>query len=193
MTRYAAFALLALACCGPAPNTPHVSRDPISVRGWITDVEQAPTTSFHTVETEAARKIHLFQSTNVWIDNAPYVSGGVAENGSFILLDVPPGNVTISFSAPGVPTAHLVLERVPGNADVFIPGLLLKHDSVALVDPNGVKVRLAAQVKRPTPTGKTAVVAGLPVPVIDTPLAAMIDRLDYPNPPSGPTPIATYK
>ena len=193
VNRILPIALLALACGGPAPNTPHVSRDPISVRGWIADVEQAPNTSFRTVETEAARRIQLFQSTNLWIDNAPYVSGGVAENGSFILLDVPPGNVTITFSAPGAPAAHLVLARVPGNADVFIPGLLLKRDSVGLLDPKGVKVRLAAKVKRPTPTGKTAIVAGLAVPVIDTPLAAMVDRLDYPNPPSGPTPIAIVK
>jgi hypothetical protein len=190
--RLAAMALLAVACSGPAPSTPHVSREPISVRGWIADVESPPN-AYHTVETESARKVQLFQQTNIWVDNAPYVSGGVAENGSFILLDVPPGNVTVSFSAPGAPLVRLVLEHVPGNADVFIPALLIKHDSVGLLDPKGVKVRLAAKVQRATPAGATAIVAGLSVPVVNTPMVAMMDRLDYPIPPSGPTPIATVK
>jgi hypothetical protein len=188
----ATIALLTLACGSPTPNSPHVSRDPISVRGWIVDVEGSPN-AYHTIETEWARKSQLFQQTNVWVDNAPYVSGGVAENGSFIVLDVPPGNVTVSFSAPGAPLVRLVLEHVPGNADVFIPALFIKHDSIALLEPKGVKVRLAAKVKDPTPTGATAIVAGLKVPVVNTPMVAMMDRLDYPIPPSGPTPIAIVK
>jgi hypothetical protein len=190
--RLATIALFALACGSPTPNTPHVSRQPISVRGWIVDVE-GPRNAYHTIETETARKSQLFQQANVWVDNAPYVSGGVAENGSFILLDVPPGNVTVSFSAPGAPLVRLVLEHVPGNADVFIPALFIKHDSVALMEPKGVKVRLAAKVNEPKPTGATAIVAGLNVPVVNTPMVAMMDRLDYPIPPSGPTPIATFK
>jgi len=188
----AALALVAAACSGPEPNTPHVSREPISVRGWIVDIESPPN-AYRTIETEAARKSQLFQQTNVWVDNAPYVSGGVAENGSFILLDVPPGNVTVSFSAPGAPLVRLVLQHVPGNADVFIPAMFIKHDSVALLEPKGVKVRMAAKVTKETPTGVTAIVAGLTVPVVNTPMVAMMDRLDYPIPPSGPTPIATYK
>jgi hypothetical protein len=188
----ATIALFALACGSPTPNTPHVSREPISVRGWIVDVESPPS-AYRTIETEWARKSQLFLQTNIWVDNAPYVSGGVAENGSFILLDVPPGNVTVSFSAPGAPLVRLVLEHVPGNADVFIPALFIKHDSVALLEPKGVKVRLAAKVKQPTPTGATAIVAGLTFPVVNTPMVAMMDRLDYPIPPSGPVPIATVK
>ena len=139
------------------------------------------------------RRIQLFQATNVWIDNAPYVSGGVAENGSFLLLDVPPGNVTITFSAPGAPAAHLTLRNIPGNADGFIPAVLLKPNSVALLQPDGVRVRLAARVSRPTATGAKAIVAGVTVPVINAPIASMVDRHDYPNPPSGPRPIATVK
>src|SRR5439155_7700931 len=91
--------LLALACAAPDPNTPRVSKEPISVRGWIADVAGSPHAPFQTPETEAVRKLQLFQSASVWVDNAPYVSGGVAENGSFILLDVPPGNITITFNA----------------------------------------------------------------------------------------------
>ncbi len=192
MRPYVAIFLLALACA-PTPNTPRVSKDPISVRGWIVDVEGSPNAPFHTAETEAARRRQLFQSTYVAVDNAPYVSGGVAENGSFILLDVPPGNTTITFTAPGAPAARLELQSVPGNADVFVPALLLKPDSVTLLDPKSVNVRLAARVRRPTPSGLTARVAGLALPVMNTPIASMTDRHDYPNPPNAPRPIAIVK
>jgi len=185
--------LLLVAACGEQANTPRVSKEPISVRGWIKDVEGSPRAPFQTPSTDAVRRLQLFQSTNVWVENAPYVSGGVAENGSFLLLDVPPGNITITFSAPGAPAASLVLQNIPGNADVFVPALLLKSNSVGLLDPKSVKVRLAARIDRPSPTGESARVAGLTVPVINTPISQMTDRHDYPNPPRGPAPIATFK
>lgn len=185
--------LLLSMACAPSPNTPRVSREPLSVRGWIVDVEGTSNAPFHTAETDAARKRQLFQSTNVWVENAPYVSGGVAENGSFLLLDVPPGNTTITFSAPGISAVSLVLQNVPGNADVFVPALLLRRDSVQLLDPGSVKVRMAAQIGRPAPSGATARVAGLIVPVMNTPVAAMTDRHDFPNPPGTLAPIATVK
>jgi hypothetical protein len=185
--------LLILCTCGPAPNTPRVSKEPISVRGWIVDVEGSPKAPFHTAETDAARKIHLFQSTYIAVENAPYVSGGMAENGAFLLLDVPPGTITITFTAPGAPAAKLVLQNIPGNADVYVPSLLLKSDSVALLEPKSVMVRLAARVPRPTPSGLTAQVDGLTVPVMKTPIASMTDRHDYPKPPGAPVPLATVR
>jgi hypothetical protein len=187
-------ALIAAACNErTGPPGPRVARDPTSVRGWIIDVETGPSNTYHTVETEAARKRDLFRGTNVWVENAPYVSGGVAETGSFLLLDVPPGNVTITFSAPGAPAARLVLGNIPGNADVFVPAILMKHDTVALLDPSAVKVRLAAQIDKATPTGKFATVAGQRVPIVNTPIAGMIDRMDYPTPPATQAPLATVK
>jgi len=187
-------ALLAAACGGGTePAGPHVARDPISVRGWIVDVDTGPNNAYHTIETEAARKQNLFRGTNVWIENAPYVSGGVAETGAFLLLDVPPGNVTITFSAPGAPAARLVLGNIPGNADVFVPAMMLKRDGVALLDPASVKVRLADNVVKATPTGAFATVAGQRIPVMRTPINQMIDRLDYPNPPATQAPLAVVK
>lgn len=188
------FALLAAACGGGTePKGPHVAKDPISVRGWIVDVDSGPNNAYHTVETEAARKQNLFRGTNVWIENAPYVSGGVAETGAFLLLDVPPGNVTITFSAPGAPAARLVLGAIPGNADVFVPAAMLKRDTVTLLDPSSVKVRLAANVEKAVPTGAFATVAGVRVPVTRTPINQMIDRLDYPTPPATQAPLAIVK
>lgn len=191
--RGALLVLLLVACSGkPSTSSPVVSKEPISVRGWISDVE-GPTNTFHTVETEAARKTHLFQSTNVWIDGAPYVSGGVAEDGAFILMDVPPGTNTISFAAPGISASYLKLQSIPGNADVFVPAMLLKSGEVSLLDPANVKVRLAAHINAPHPTGAIAGVAGLRIPVMETPLAQMADRHEYPNPPASGAPLATLK
>lgn len=185
--------MLVIACGAPNPNAPRVSKEPVSVRGWIVDVAGAPHAPFKTPEIDAVRKLQLFQSTSVWVDNAPYVSGGVAENGSFILLDVPPGTITITFSATGAPAAKLVLQNIPGNADVFLPGMLLKADSVAFLDPKKIKVRLAERVTRPVPAGITARIEGIDVPVMNTPIASMSDRHDYPTPPGGPIPLATVK
>jgi hypothetical protein len=184
---------LALAACAERddPSMPRLSRAPVSVRGWIVDVEGAQPAD-RTPETEAARRAYLFQNTTVWVENAAFVSGGVAENGAFILLDVPPGNVTVSFTAPGAEGARLVLQNIPGNADVFVPNLLLKKNGVALLDPNGVKVRIAADVPGPLPTEQTAIVATKPVYVVQVPLTHLADRRDYPNP-GGIRPVATFK
>ena len=183
--------VVALAACGPEKPSPSaLSKDPVSVRGWIEDVEGAQRSK--SPEMETARRTQIFQATTVWVDNAPYASGGVAGNGSFILLDVPPGKVTIGFTAPGAEQSQLVMENIPGNADVFVPGIILKKHGVAFVRPQDVKVRVAAEVKSPTPTGRTAVVGGLKVPILNVPLAAMVDRHDYPRP-SGFRPVATFK
>ncbi len=188
-----AFSLLLLACGPSQPGGPVVSKEPISVRGWIADVEGGGEGNFRTVETEAARKAQLYQSTNVWVDNAPYVSGGVQDNGSFLLLDVPPGNVTITFSAPGAPDAKLVLQGVPGNADVFVPSLVLAKTSAKLGDPAAVQVRMAAKIDKPHPTGAFAVVAGRKIPIVEAPLAQLAERHEFPTPPATQMPLATVK
>jgi hypothetical protein len=186
-------ALVTLAACGkPEAGTPLLSKDPISVRGWIEDAEGTQT-EVKTQETESARKAQLFQSINVWVDGAPYVSGGVAENGSFILLDVPPGNVTVSFAAPGIPEAKLVLQNVPGNSDVLVPQILLRKNGTVAFDTNAVKVRLAAKIDKPRPAKAKVAVNGLHVQVMETPLAQMIDRRDFPNPPGYVQPVATVR
>jgi hypothetical protein len=197
MKRLALLVLLPLlaACDGgnPGSSFKNLSMQPISVRGWIADVETPSNDAFRTIETEAARRAQIFQSTNIWVDNAPYVSGGVAENGSFILLDVPPGNVTIIFSAPGAPASHLVLQNVPGNADVLVPALLLKANGVDLPHPDQVRVRLGAKIAKPRPTGRNAIVAGKPVPILEVPIGELVDRRDYPNPPGTLVPLATVR
>jgi hypothetical protein len=195
MTKLVGFAsILLLAACGPSEQSgPGLSKEPISVRGWIEDVEGGENGAYKTAETEAFRKSQMYQTMNVWVDNAPFVSGGIAENGTFLLLDVPPGNVTVIFSTAGAPMAKLVLQKIPGNADVFVPAILLKHDSVALLDPKGVQVRLAGSVDRAQPTGIVASVAGLAVPVMKTPIKEMINRHDFPVRPAAARPLGIVR
>jgi hypothetical protein len=195
MRRAVIFIALIAAACGRESTQhatlPGVSKEPISVRGWIADIDpQSGTGVYRTVETEAARKAEAFQAMNVWVDNAPYVSGAIAPNGAFVLLDVPPGNVTISFALPpAIPVAHLTLSNIPGNADVLIPGLIIKRDgSVTVEDPKQLKIRLAAK-----PSSATAAVAGFPAPIAQVPINALTDRHDYLEPPTSAVPVARVK
>ena len=184
---------IALAACGGETSENSVyklSRDPVSVRGWIVDVKGAQHSDI--MDVEIARRTQLFQSSTVWVEKTEFASGGIAENGGFIILDVPPMNATIGFNAPGAETAKIVLEGVPGTADVFIPDVLLEPNGATVLDPKKILVRLPAEVDKPTPSGKTAKVGSYTVPITLTPLAQMIDRRDYPSP-AGFRPVATVK
>ena len=182
--RTAIVALLIVIGCGGGeekPNArPKLSRTPVSVRGWIADIERTEDpTMFKTVDTEIARRSEVFANTNMWIEGMPFVSGGIAETGAFVLLDVPPGDVTISFATVGAENAQLVLKNIPGNSDVLIPGLLLTKTGSKLTQPENVKIRIAGSVNRPT--GKVGSVNGISIPVVEVPLRTMMDRRDYPE------------
>lgn len=164
--------------------------DPISVRGWILDVKGAQRAE--TIEQELARRSQLFLSSSVWVENGDYASGGIAENGAFVVLDVPPPNPTLGFNAPGAETAKVVMQDIPPLADVFIPDLILENGGATVLDPKKIVVRLAGSVSKATPTGKTAKVAGYSVPVIEVPTSEMMDRRDYPPVP-GYRPVATVR
>ncbi len=182
---------LALAACGGEKGSIYtMGGKPVSVRGWILDVKGAERSDI--VDVEIARRAQLFLSSSVWVENTEYASGGIAESGAFIILDVPPGNATIGFNAPGAETAKIVMEGVPGTADVFIPDVILEPNGATVLDPKKILIRLPASVDKPKLTGKTAKVAGHTVPIIETPLAQMMDRRDYPSP-GGFRPVATVK
>ena len=194
MKRLITLSILILVGCGgeQAPSLrQQLSKEPLSVRGWIADIEGAARGDVQTPETESARLVQTFQATNIWIDGVTFVSGGVAETGAFILLDVPPGNVTVSFNAPGAEDAKLVLQNIPGNADVFVPALMLRRGASTTLQPEGIRVRVPARIDQPRDTGRKAVVAGVEVPVFEYPLSAFDDRRDYPE--RGVRPLAIVK
>ncbi len=185
-----------LACGGDKqpPGFQKLSKEPVSVRGWIDDVEaNSSNTRFRTAETEAARRAALFQAANLWVENAPYVSGAIAPNGAFVLLDVPPGDATVTLSAPGAPSCQVTLQGIPGNADVMIGGLVLRLKGASITDPKFLKIRVAGHVDRETPTKQTAKIAGIVVPVVQVPINSLQDRHDYPTPPGRVTPLAIVK
>ena len=177
--------LLLVACGGDRSHS-----RPLSVRGWVTDVAGAKTAE--TYEQEIARRATLFTSTSLWVENAEQASGGIAENGAFIILDVPPGGPIIGFNAPGAETAKIVMEDIPGGADVFIPNVILQNGGAKVLDPKAMLVRVPGDVDHPRPNGQLAKIAGYSVRVIETPMAQMQDRRDYPNP-GGFRPVATVK
>lgn len=188
-----ALVTLTLGACSGDEATKNVyamSREPVSVRGWILDVKGSR--HEQVMDMEIARRTQVFQSTSVWVENTEFASGGIGENGAFIVLDVPPLKATLGFNAPGAENAKVILEGVPGTADVFIPDLILEPNGATVLDPKKILVRLPADVAKATPSGKTAKVAGYTVPIINTPIAQMIDRREYPSP-GGFRPVATVK
>ena len=183
--------VLALAACKAGESGGfRPPSEPVSVRGWILDVKGAQRAE--TIEMEIARRGQLFLSSSVWVENGDYASGGIAENGAFVILDVPPGGPVIGFNAPGAETAKVVMKDVPPLADVFLPDLILENGGATVLDPKKIVVRLAGNVDKPTPTGRNAMVAGYTVPIIEVPTSQMIDRRDYPPVP-GFRPVATVK
>ena len=193
LRRSLAIAFLVLAACGRSEKSGSLSQlqgEPVSVRGWIADVAGAKRGA--TMEMEIARRAELFQATSLWVENFEFASGGISGNGGFVVLDVPPQNSTISFSAPGAETAKLVLQNVPGNADVFIPDLVLEPGGVKVLDPSRILVRVPTTSDKAAPTGRTAIIAGYTVPIYETPMKQFGDRREYPSPP-GFRPVATVK
>jgi hypothetical protein len=187
-----ALALVLLAACsgGEKKSEPDISRKPVSVRGWVLDVKGARRAD--NMDMEVFRRQQLFQGTSLWVENNQYASGGIAENGAFVILDVPPASSIIGFNAPGASTAKIVMQGVPGTADVFIPDVILEEGGATVLDPAKIQVRIAENVSARRATGQVATIAGYKVPVMEVPLAELADRRDYPHPP-GYRPVATVK
>jgi hypothetical protein len=186
-------ALVALAACKRESGRGAASRpptEPVSVRGWILDVKGAQ--RGETIEMEMARRSQLFLASSVWVENSEFASGGIAENGAFVILDVPPDNPVVGFNAPGAETAKVVMQNVPPLADVFIPDLILENGGATVFDPKKIVVRLMGDVDKPTPTGKTATIAGYTVPIFTVPPNQLNNRREYPYVP-GFRPVATVK
>lgn len=187
-----ATALFLIAACGETdPNSAQfLNRKPCSVRGWVLDVKGAK--HAETMELEIARRTELFAGASIWVENTEFATGGIAENGAFVILDVPPQKATIGFQAAGADQAKLELVNIPPTADVFIPDVILEPGGATVRDPKAIQVRVPADVDAPRATGQTATVAGVQVPIMEAPLNTFGTRREYPNP-GGFRPVATYK
>ncbi len=174
----------ALGCGKPAgPGSgPRPTDSPVSVRGWIADIDLPPSELMKVADPALMlqRKYALFRSTNIAIEGAPFASGAVSEWGSFILLDVPPGDVTIYFTPPGIGEAVLQLKNVPGNADVMLPALKIKGNKVIIGNPAEAIVRLAGSGTVRKKLEMKVFAGDTEMQVYEVPLGEMNDRRDYP-------------
>ncbi|MDX1584270.1 MAG: hypothetical protein R3338_11790 [Thermoanaerobaculia bacterium] len=171
--RYAIVSLLfpSLLFCGeptPRGDLPH---GPVSIRGWVARVEGVP---------NYGQDGNLYD-LNAYVEGIERVSGGVQEDGAFIILGVPPGESTIVFQAPGVDDAAIHFQGLPPKADVLLPGIVLTPDGVSIPRPELAKVRIpngrgteVEQVESETTANS------LELPTYLVPIRALGDRLNYP-------------
>lgn len=176
--------IAALVGCESEPKGPVLSRTPVSIRGWLVAPPSVQPQILHLTDTasgEAAYRARLFEQTRLSVEGFPFASGGMAGNGSFIILDVPPGGAIINFQPSGGEDARLVLEGMPPNADILLPGLEIRGTEVVPTDPSKVVVRVPGRVQTRRPIDVKVTVAGRPVPVFEVPLSEMIDRREFPD------------
>lgn len=185
---------LALVACGDGRSLEKAGRGsfkkgPISIRGWFSEIDVGQQQRKDTVfsVTQPGTRVssylsNLLKETNISVRDVPYASGGVAEDGSFVILDSPPGRIVIDMQAPGISLVPLVLENIPPNADVLIPSLKLTPERVVLLEPERVLVRVPTRTKERKKAAQQAIVGGVRVDVWEVPLREMMDRRDWPNP-----------
>jgi hypothetical protein len=154
----------------------------VSIRGWVTDAVLPPG-SFRVVGTNISaeeQRRDILDRTNLAVEGVQFASGAMRDTGSFIILDVPPGDVTILFQVPILGDVPLHLGNVPPSADVLIPGILLSDEGASVPDPSGIRVRVPS--REPAPLNIESTVAGHRVPAVATPLRELADRRDFPEP-----------
>jgi hypothetical protein len=174
---------IAASGCGQREPAVNIARQPASIRGWIHEIELPPTDFYKLREASTGARearMEIFRETSVIVDEYEFASGGVAEYGSFIILDVPPGDITLNFTAPHVNDVKLPLRGIPPNADVVIGGLMLTTQGARLADPSLVQVRVPRDAKQRTP--ETVSIAGVDIPVQAVPLGELGDRREWPTP-----------
>lgn len=179
MPKVLALYLLCTICLACGDTRPRY-RGPVSVRGSIASVPGALSLDPRFKVVAGNPEAELFKQTSISVDNAEFASGNVADDGTFVLLDVPGGNVVLTFTAPGAPASKLTLGKIPPSADVLLPGVVVKADSVDLIDPTKAVVRVVANQEGFKPF-TSSTIDGVSVPVQYVPLAAMSDRRDYPE------------
>ena len=166
-----------------------MKKNPISIRGWIAGIDTGtPPPGDVFAVTSPDLKIspyqsQLFQETNLSIEGVAYASGGVSDNGSFVVLDAPPGDVVLNFQAPGISLVQLRMANIPPNADLLIPAIQLHPDRVEILDPEGIAIRVPAPPRgERKQLDEKAIVGEHEVVVWQVPLRDMMDRRDWPVP-----------
>lgn len=182
--------MLLLTACGGGETA--IRPGPASVRGWIGDIELTGE-SYAAVGklNEALRRMEMLSGANVYVESVQRASGGIGQDGSFMILDVPQGTVRIVFQIPGAADSVLTLENIPPNADVLIPNVKIGGGVATVVDPARVKVRLPS--REPKQTNVSMKVAGHAVNAVEVHLRDMTDRRDFPTPDAQSAPVTVVR
>jgi hypothetical protein len=175
--------LIAASCAPPEDDGAGPGKTPVSVRGWIAYIQLPAQDVMKVSDPATARqRMHQFLSdTNLYVPDMPFVSGAISEAGTFIMLDVPPGDVTLRFQPPGLPEGQLVLRNLPGNADVLLAGLRLDGDKVSLVDPAKSVVRIPIDEDVRRKLDQVVHVGDQAIEVWEVPYNDLVDRRDFPT------------
>lgn len=176
-------------CSAPKPGADSgPGKSPVSVRGWIADIELPPSDMMMVADPVVAlqRKYAMFRDTAISVEGVTYVSGAMAETGAFIMLDVPPGDSIINFQPPGLPDAQLTLRQIPGSGDVMLPGLLIRGTTVVLKNPEDAMVRVPGKGPERRKLDIPAFVGDQQIAVWEVPFAELGDRREYPTPTTRP-------
>ncbi len=164
----------ALLFCGEPKPREGLPAGPVSIRGWVSRVEGVPNYNAS----------GPFYDLNAYVEGIERVTGGVRENGAFIILGVPPGASTIVFQAPGIEGASIHFEGLPPKADVLLPGVVLTPGGATIKNPEAAKVRIPAGREGEIEQIESATTAnGVDLPTYNVPLRELGDRLNYPEPP----------
>jgi hypothetical protein len=172
-----------LAACSQEEGRVRPSSSPVSIRGYIQEIETADPALYRlrSATTGASEaRMEIFRQTSVVVDEFEFASGGVAEYGAFMVLDAPPGTATLTFTAPHVNDVKVRMTNVPENADIFLPGLILTTKGASIADPSKVVVRVPKDGDDEAPGPVT--IAGVQIPVRVAPLSELGNRREWPSP-----------
>lgn len=169
-------------------------RSPVSIRGYIWDIDiPAPAmpgtlSVVDPAQADTERKARIFGQTYISIDDVNYASGGLIDTGAFVILDAPPRDVTMLIQPPVVPDQRIVMHRIPPNADVYLPGIIIDRQGLRFADPSKLRVRIPGETARGT--GQTAQIGPHEVPIEEVPVSELMNRREYPEPvpPAGEPP-----
>lgn len=152
---------------------------PVSIRGWIADVERTiPPGVSPNVIIQGNTLEDYIQQSNVYLKGGKLITGGLM-NGSFIMMDVPPGDATIVFQAPGIYQSPMTIHGIPPAADVVLSGVDITKHGTKLDDPSKALVRIAAKIDKMREIPSTTTINGVKIRTVEVPLVKMGDRMNY--------------